>query len=205
VACDDNGGDDGSSSRVRFNVQEGTIYFLAVDGVGGEWGTVVLNYDLMQPPTLVIQSADQIVTAGSTVQLSMTVTGRPEPQLQWRLNGADIDFENSSTIAIEAFSTVNEGAYQLQAVNEAGEVVSEPVSVLIGAPLKLQSLNLNEAKVAKFRLVGLHSKTYLIQASTNLTDWSTIATNYSDTGILSYLDSSSTNHSRRFYRAVPLD
>ena len=52
VACDNNSGSDGKTSMVRFQATKDTVYFIAVDGVGGAAGVVVLNYVLNTLPTL---------------------------------------------------------------------------------------------------------------------------------------------------------
>lgn len=205
VACDDNSGNDGVTSRVMFDVNGGTIYFIAVDGVNGQSGTVVLNYNLMIAPAITFQPANRIVEGGAQVELAVGVTGRPTPEVRWSLNGQLLPPGTSATLVIGAMSPEDEGAYVLTAFNGAGQVETTPASVLIGAPLKLASMKLDDARHAKFRLVGLHSSTYLIQASTNLINWTTIATNFTDSGILSYLDSRSTNHPSRFYRAIPVE
>ena len=46
VACDNNSGSDGQDSTVQFNATEGTIYYIAVDGVEASTGTVNLAYEL---------------------------------------------------------------------------------------------------------------------------------------------------------------
>ncbi len=205
VACDDNGGSDGETSRVTFNVEAGTTYFIAIDGMNGQWGTVVLNYNLLQSPTITLQPTDCIVDPGSSVSLQIAVSGRPAPQLQWILNGQVLASATNTTLTLDDIAAADEGAYQLLAQNPAGEAASTLASVLISAPLKLQSMGLDSSKMARFRLVGVHSRTYLVQASTNLTNWTTIATNYTDTGIISFLDCAATNHACRFYRAVPVE
>jgi uncharacterized delta-60 repeat protein len=54
-----------------------------------------------------------------------------------------------------------------------------------------------------FRLTGLSSLRVVIQASTNLSDWSAVTTNtISPTGVLDLTDSGVANLSRRFYRAL---
>jgi uncharacterized repeat protein (TIGR01451 family) len=204
VACDDNSGSNGVTSRVVFDVQAGTTYFIAVDGVNGQSGKVILNYNLMIPPGITFQPGNQISAAGAEVRLAVGVTGRPVPELHWRLNGRAIDQATNSTLTIPALAPEHEGAYVLSLANPAGRAETAPASVLIDAPLKLAAMKFDAAKQAKFQLVGLHSTTYLIQASTNLIDWATIATNYTDCGILSYLDARSTDHPNRFYRAVPV-
>lgn len=205
VACDDNSGRDGVTSRVVFDVRVGTTYFIAVDGVNGQSGTVILNYNLMIPPGITFQPGNQIIAAGAEVQLVAGVTGRPVPQVQWTLNSQPIGQATNTTLTIAAIASEHEGAYVLSVSNPAGQAETAPASVLIDAPLKLAALKFDTAKQARFQLVGLHSTTYLIQASTNLTDWITIATNFTDSGILSYLDARSTNHPSRFYRAVPIN
>ncbi|MDA7521153.1 Ig-like domain-containing protein, partial [Verrucomicrobia bacterium] len=46
VSCDNDSGNDGQDSTVRFNATEGTIYYIAVDGVEAATGTVNLAYEL---------------------------------------------------------------------------------------------------------------------------------------------------------------
>jgi len=54
-----------------------------------------------------------------------------------------------------------------------------------------------------FRLTGLSSLRVVIQASTNLVDWSAVNTNtIPPTGVLNFVDSEVANFSRRFYRAL---
>ena len=46
VSCDNDSGNDGQDSTVKFNATEGTIYYIAVDGVEAATGTVNLAYEL---------------------------------------------------------------------------------------------------------------------------------------------------------------
>jgi hypothetical protein len=53
------------------------------------------------------------------------------------------------------------------------------------------------------RLSGGPNLTFIIRASTNLTDWTPISTNItSAAGTFDFADSQSTNYVRRYYRAV---
>src|SRR5438093_11573760 len=51
VACDNNSGSDGRTSKVIFQATKDTVYYIAVDGVRGAVGVVVLNYVLNVPNT----------------------------------------------------------------------------------------------------------------------------------------------------------
>ncbi len=52
VACDNNSGLDGLDSSLSFSATKDTIYWVAVDGVGGASGTVRLRYQLIRPLTM---------------------------------------------------------------------------------------------------------------------------------------------------------
>jgi hypothetical protein len=49
VACDNNSGTNGLTSSVNFNASSNTVYYIAVDGVGGVTGAAKLNYRLLVP------------------------------------------------------------------------------------------------------------------------------------------------------------
>src|SRR5205814_1409225 len=51
VACDNNSGSDGRTSKVIFQATKDTVYYIAVDGVRAAVGIVVLNYVLNVPNT----------------------------------------------------------------------------------------------------------------------------------------------------------
>ncbi len=53
-----------------------------------------------------------------------------------------------------------------------------------------------------FQLTGQSGFYYIVQASTNLINWSNIATLANTNGVVSFTDPASTNFNRRFYRAV---
>jgi hypothetical protein len=52
VACDNNGGADGLDSKLTFTAQAGVTYLIAIDGVRGAQGTVLMHYSLLTHATL---------------------------------------------------------------------------------------------------------------------------------------------------------
>jgi VCBS repeat-containing protein len=54
----------------------------------------------------------------------------------------------------------------------------------------------------ELKLSGPPTSTYIIEASTNLTDWTPISTNSGLTGSVVFTDTEATNFSQRFYRAM---
>jgi hypothetical protein len=52
VACDNNSGADGKTSKVNFPATADTVYYIMVDGVKAATGTARLNYSLVTAPQL---------------------------------------------------------------------------------------------------------------------------------------------------------
>ena len=73
VACDNNSGLDGHDSRTSFAATAGTIYYIAVDGVGSASGTVKFRYQLVRPLTMSSFS----YTNGASPKFIFKITGTP--------------------------------------------------------------------------------------------------------------------------------
>jgi hypothetical protein len=76
------------------------------------------------------------------------------------------------------------------------------VSVGVTEPFSLAVTTNMSGGLRVFRLTGQSGFNYMLQASTNLSDWDTIAVLVNTNGIVNFVDYGSTNYSQRFYRAV---
>jgi hypothetical protein len=71
----------------------------------------------------------------------------------------------------------------------------------IVAPVMLLSPNFTNG-VFQMQLVGSIGSNYVLQASTNLVNWTPLATNPATTNLLNFIDPHSSNYPNRFYRAL---
>ena len=77
----------------------------------------------------------------------------------------------------------------------------EPRHILceVGSGLQLGMITQLPGGQVRFDFTGASGRSYVIQASTNLTDWQNLRTNVGVAGPISFIDSFA-NFTRRFYR-----
>ena len=73
VACDNNSGANGLTSKLQFNCTNAVTYYIVVDGVNGAYGTAYLNYKLGRRPTISTVAA-QSGTEDVLKSLTVTIT-----------------------------------------------------------------------------------------------------------------------------------
>jgi hypothetical protein len=204
VACDVATSAGTNNARVTFAASANVVYYISVDGVDGAYGSVVLNWSLLVPPSIVSQPNSQVVSPGATVILSATVSGNPAPQCQWFRDGAAMSGATNWNLTLSNFQASTEGTYQVLASNPGGSAATVPSALVLFSGLRLDSYSLNSSNGAiQMRLVGAVNSTYVIRASSDLVSWLPIATNTPATGLWYFVDPQFANFSHRFYRAMP--
>ena len=201
VACDNDSGPDGRTSKVTFQATKDTVYYIAVDGVGGASGTAHLNYDFGSAPVITQQPDTQTVPPGGNVTLVVGVSGIPSPTFQWQFCPAEIPCATNASVVLTNFQAADQGDYLVAVSNFAGTTVSARATLLLDSPLRLDSFRL-ASNVFRMRLIGPRNGTFVIQASSNLQDWTSLGTNTAPSGIWEYLDSGGVHPGRCFYRAI---
>ena len=200
VACDNDHGLDGHDSSVRFNATQGTIYFVAVDGVGGASGTVVLNFHLGAAPVITAQPVGVITQLGAPVSLSVNATGTAPLSYQWRRDGVEVPAATNTTITFNPVQAAHAGHYSVLVSNPVDQLTSAE-AVLIAPPLdqvQYQVPTVNGQR--QLRIFGPAGLGTFLQASTNLVTWITIYTNQSTSGTLDFTETQIPFFSERYYR-----
>jgi uncharacterized protein YjiK len=128
------GSTDGLGSAVRFFSPSG----IAADNSGNLYvadtnnDTVRLGL-LYQAPSIQTQPQGQTVSAGSSVQFSVTASGRPAVTYQWNFNGTAINGATSSTYSLSNAQTGNAGSYTVVVSNVMGTASSNPATLTVNA------------------------------------------------------------------------
>lgn len=113
--------DNQAKVRLRF-AQAGTgSWYFGVDDVG------LYTINLPIAPKITKQSDSQMVSAGNTVVLSVTVTGDAPLAYQWQLNGAKLAGQTNATLTLANVQASSAGTYGVVVSNEGGEATSTPI------------------------------------------------------------------------------
>ncbi|MAE32297.1 MAG: hypothetical protein CMO43_12050, partial [Verrucomicrobiales bacterium] len=140
VASDDNSGGDGEDSEGVFDVEEGATYLVAVDGVGGETGTVQLNHELSQTPVIdsVTESADGLLNGTVTLEVAASSPlADAELTYQWRRDGNLINGATAATLSLADLQYTDAGDYTVEVSSFAGDVTSDDIPVRVIQPVTI--------------------------------------------------------------------
>jgi hypothetical protein len=197
----DNGSAGNGASRVTFAASSGTTYRIAIDGVSGATGTLILDWFQPAAPDFLVQPQSQAIYHGNNVTFTASAIGTPNPTYQWRFNGANITGATSTSYSITGVQTTAAGNYTVVASNTSGSVTSAvaTLTVLVSqATLGSSTVTNNTFKFTISQVSGLN---YIVQANTNLatTNWVALTTN---TAPFTITDTAFTNSPQRFYRAL---
>lgn len=82
-------------------------------------------------PSISAASSNQTVSAGESINLSVTASGTPAPSYQWQKNGVNLAGATQSTFVVSAASPSDAGTYTVVVSNSAGSVTSAPAQVTV--------------------------------------------------------------------------
>jgi len=178
--------------------------------------TAKCEAQLGTPPIIAVQPLGCAVPKGGTICISCTTVSLTPMTFSWTLNGrhvseqwvsnyVDVLVGTISTLVIKNASAGNNGSYSMTASNAVGSVTSDSVSVsVLGtiAPLTLSVTSNSPAIGFGFQVSGPEGSNFVVEASSDLNNWTPIFTNKAPPGgTVSYTDPAAANYPSRFYRA----
>jgi sugar lactone lactonase YvrE len=102
-------------------------------------------------------------------------------------------------------STNNAGNYSVVVSSPYGSVTSSVVTLTVTLPPQIIASGNNFGIMGSqfgFNVSGTAAQTIIVQASTNLVDWTPLSTNILEDGLIYFSDPATTNFPWRFYRAM---
>jgi hypothetical protein len=171
-------------------------------------------------PTIVVQPLGISVQNGGTAILATTAVSFTSMQFTWLLNGKPVPTTNTtlvnvnvplvgtvSTLTVKNISSATAGNYSVQIKNGVGTTTSQNALVIILANTISNVVSFVATGTGltsngfKIQLSGPSGTNYVIQASTDLKNWTPIFTNAAPTGGISFTDTAASSLPFRYYRA----
>ncbi len=155
-------------------------------------------------PIIVAQPQSQTLAAGNSASFNVVVSGSANLFYQWYFNtNTLINGATNAALNIVNLQTTNAGTYSVIITNPAGSVTSSFAMLTIATgnvtPPQISGAGFSGGNFS-FSVNGNLGQTYLVQASTNLVNWTTLFT--TNPGALPFIwnDIAAANFSKRFYR-----
>ena len=122
------------TSRVTFNADAGTTYHIAVDGLAGAEGRIILSWNFEATtetlPQILVQPTNQTVGLGSSVAFNVTAQGT-NLRYQWFFNGVAIPNATVSSLTLLNVQLTDVGTYLVRVSRGVRFVDSLPVTLQI--------------------------------------------------------------------------
>lgn len=135
---------DTSLSFSNAQIADSGAYTVRVTNSAGSVlsGTATISVaEHTQPPVIVTQPADQTVTEGASVTLTVIASSGTSLQYAWTRNGSVVAGATSSTLKLNSVSRSDEGVYAVRVTNSAGSVTSNQAAVSVLPASALSNLS----------------------------------------------------------------
>jgi hypothetical protein len=134
------------TSAVSFAATSGTTYYIAVDGFGGESGSIVLNATFAPPqaPGITAQPSSASAYAGDVVTFSVSAGGSPPPTYRWQrqasgqgswsdlADGGLYSGTTATTLTLAGVTLgMNGDQFRCVATNGSGSATSNPAGLTV--------------------------------------------------------------------------
>jgi hypothetical protein len=185
------------------NVQSANAgsYSAVVSDSLGSVTSAVAALTVNTPPSITGQPQSRTVPPGGSVTLRVAASGNPPPAYQWRFNSSEAPGATAASLVLTNFRSSQEGNYLAVVSNALGIGTSAPAQLYLDTPLRFTNSALDADGRFTALLLGIADSNHVVQASSDLTNWTSLLTNSAPSGMLQVTDDAAAGYSSRFYRA----
>jgi PKD repeat protein len=175
---------------------------LAISGPGGTNSLTQTAYIIVtnpisiiasNPPTITSQPQNLILLAGSDATFSVQAGGDIPLSYQWRFNSTEISGATNTSYTRLNVQLPDAGLYDVVVTNASGSITSSIAQLNIVSRPLLVDAGLSTNSSFQFTLSGDSGFNYVIEGTTNLSDWLSVATLTNAFGQVLYSDTNFSN------------
>ena len=186
-------------------------YQVVITNAAGSITSAMVTLTVIIPPAITSQPQSQSVKVGQPSTFNVTATGTGPLAYQWSLNDIPLSGATGSSLSLTNIQPSDAGSYKVTVTNAATSITSSVAVMTVILPVTSANIVLATAANTPmtsngftFQLSVPVDSTYIIQASTDLNNWTPIATNVAGSGAVLFTDTDAPNYPTRYYRAMVL-
>jgi endonuclease/exonuclease/phosphatase family metal-dependent hydrolase len=175
-------------------------YAVVVTNAFGSSTSQVATLTVLQPPVITSQPRSLAATIGGSATFSVSVSGLPPFQYQWRTNGEAIMGQTNSTFSIASVQQEDFADYTVLVSNADGSIVSDVAKLTLAVS---PAIRLPSSDSANFTLSfpTEAGPTYTVEYKFSLDDTSwQVLTNVLGTGLPITITDNGLTNEMKFYR-----
>lgn len=154
-----------------------------------------------RPPTITSSPSSRTNEVGTSTTFTVSATGPGPLFYQWQKNGADLFGQTNAFFTINSVTNTDAAAYRCQVWNFMGYRASAAAMLSVpttNPPSITRSTYTNG--IFQLEVAGDVGPNYIIQSSTNLTDWESLYSTNPAVMPFEWIDSNANNFPARFFR-----
>jgi hypothetical protein len=158
-------------------------------------------------PTILIPPQSVTNTVGSTVTFSVKCSGSVPMAFFWRKGAipivTNILYTTNDSLTLSNIQLTDSGTYRVIITNSAIASLSTNATAFLQVllPVRLQEMQVLGDGSARMKLSGSTNRSYAVEMSSNLTNWTTLTNLFYTNGLMPFIDASAVGATTRFYRA----
>jgi len=157
------------------------------------------------PPVITVQPLGLSVSQGDTVVLTVVAVSLTSMSYKWYCDNHEISGATGSILTINSANSGRAGTYRVEVKNSSGTSVSANAAVVVLPKVKIH-LPIKTAKMKsqgfEIQLENLTAPKCVVYASTDMVNWSPIATNSVVAGAVTYTDTTAVGRPCRYYKVM---
>ena len=180
--------------------QAGT-YSVVVSNVIGSVTSAPTTLTVLTAPAITLQPINQTALVGTTANFSVAASGTRPLSYRWQFNGTELEGALAKTLTLTNVQPERAGSYSVVVSNGWGSATSVLATLtVLHYPVLLDARMVTNGAFG-FTLSGDAGRSYVIEVSTNLLEWTPLSTLSNAVGQVDFTDLAPVGSESRFYRA----